>query len=186
MEREVILVAVDASKEITDYALAWALRNVTRPTDSLILLAVFPSLRRSLASSNNVEYGAHHDSRKSQFFSCKSLFPFGEKLIFLINIFNLLFLSMGFLEFFLGDFLLWFFCILDLLKKLGIDCSKEKSSSDQVGLINGVDQGVFHRIHIVCEHMLQQLCSANDLMQVLLFIFSPCSLVSLSKWSSFY
>ncbi|XP_024923367.3 inactive protein kinase SELMODRAFT_444075 [Ziziphus jujuba] len=123
MEREVILVAVDASKEITDYALAWALRNVTRPTDSLILLAVFPSLRRSLASSNNVEYGAHHDSRKSQFFSY-------------------------------------------LLKKLGIDCSKEKSSFDQVGLINGVDQGVFHRIHIVCEHMLQQLCSANDLMQV--------------------
>ncbi|KAF3452413.1 hypothetical protein FNV43_RR02846 [Rhamnella rubrinervis] len=119
MDREVILVAVDASKEITDYALEWAVRNVTRPTDYLILLAVFPSLRSPPASPNNA---AQH-SRKTQLFS-------------------------------------------RLLKKLGLDCSKEKKSSDNVGLISGVDQGFFNRIHNVCEHMIQQLCSVHDLMQV--------------------
>lgn len=76
----------------------------------------------------------------------------------------------------MGDFLLCFVAFLGLLKKLGIDCSKEKTSSDRVGLIGGVDQGVFHRIHNVCEHMIQQLCSANDLMQVLFFISSPSKL----------
>ncbi|KAM7526650.1 hypothetical protein LguiA_016552 [Lonicera macranthoides] len=39
---EVILVAVDASKEITDYALQWAVQNVIKSTDSLILLAFLP------------------------------------------------------------------------------------------------------------------------------------------------
>lgn len=42
---EVILVAVDASKEITDYALQWAVKNVIKSsgTHSLILLAFLPS-----------------------------------------------------------------------------------------------------------------------------------------------
>lgn len=70
MEGEVILVAVDASKEITDYALEWAARNVTRSRDFLILLAVFPSLRCPLASPNN---NIGFDSPKSHFFSCNSL-----------------------------------------------------------------------------------------------------------------
>lgn len=66
MDREVILVAVDASKEITDYALEWAVRNVTRPTDSLIFLAVCPSLTSPLATPNNA---AQHP-KKHQLFSC--------------------------------------------------------------------------------------------------------------------
>ncbi|CAI0559608.1 unnamed protein product [Linum tenue] len=40
---EVIIVAVDAGKEITDYAIDWALRNVSRALDSLVLLALLPS-----------------------------------------------------------------------------------------------------------------------------------------------
>ncbi|KAL9661851.1 hypothetical protein QQ045_026679 [Rhodiola kirilowii] len=44
MGREVIIVAVDASKKkITDQALKWAICNVVKPGDSLILLAVTPS-----------------------------------------------------------------------------------------------------------------------------------------------
>ncbi|XP_050220786.1 inactive protein kinase SELMODRAFT_444075-like [Mercurialis annua] len=41
---EVIVVAVDASKEITDYALDWAVRNIiTQAMDSVIMLAVSPT-----------------------------------------------------------------------------------------------------------------------------------------------
>ncbi|KAI4304229.1 hypothetical protein MLD38_039771 [Melastoma candidum] len=43
MDVEVIVVAVDASKEITDYALEWAVQNLIKPRDSLFLLAVHPS-----------------------------------------------------------------------------------------------------------------------------------------------
>ncbi|WOG87009.1 hypothetical protein DCAR_0206229 [Daucus carota subsp. sativus] len=43
MPSEVILVAVDASKEVTDYTLEWAVQNVIKPKDSLILLAILPS-----------------------------------------------------------------------------------------------------------------------------------------------
>lgn len=68
MEGDIILVAVDASKEITDCALEWAVRNVASASDSLILLALLPSQMCSLASPNVRK----HRSRTSQFFSCKS------------------------------------------------------------------------------------------------------------------
>ncbi|CAN1162509.1 Inactive protein kinase SELMODRAFT_444075 [Linum perenne] len=40
---EVIVVAVDAGKEITEYAMNWVLRNVSTSLDSLIFLALLPS-----------------------------------------------------------------------------------------------------------------------------------------------
>lgn len=43
MGGEVILVAVDANKETTDYSLEWAIENVIKLMDSLILLAILPS-----------------------------------------------------------------------------------------------------------------------------------------------
>lgn len=43
MQSEVVLVAVDASKEVTDYTLDWAVQNVIKPRDFLILLAILPS-----------------------------------------------------------------------------------------------------------------------------------------------
>ncbi|XP_074346020.1 inactive protein kinase SELMODRAFT_444075-like [Apium graveolens] len=43
MQSEVILVAVDASEQVTDYTLDWAVQNVIKPKDSLILLAILPS-----------------------------------------------------------------------------------------------------------------------------------------------
>ncbi|KAK6911242.1 Serine-threonine/tyrosine-protein kinase, catalytic domain [Dillenia turbinata] len=46
MDTDVIVVAVDASKEITDYALEWAVKNVIKPMDTLILLAVLPLDKR--------------------------------------------------------------------------------------------------------------------------------------------
>lgn len=64
MNGNVIIVAVDASKEITDYALEWAVRNLIKAMDSLILLAVVPSCGRPLASR----------SQTHQFLSCR--FPF--------------------------------------------------------------------------------------------------------------
>ena len=88
MDREVILVAVDASKEITKYALEWAVHNLARPTDSLILLAIFPSLISPLASPKN----AAQNLQKSQLFSrmwFRSLFVWG-KFSFLMS---LIFLS---------------------------------------------------------------------------------------------
>ncbi|KAJ0972445.1 hypothetical protein J5N97_020404 [Dioscorea zingiberensis] len=39
-EKTVVLVAVGGNKEITDYALEWAVRNVVQPEDTLILLAL--------------------------------------------------------------------------------------------------------------------------------------------------
>lgn len=77
------------------------------------------------------------------------------------------FLSNGFCH--LGDDYFAFF-IIDLLKKLGIDCSKDKNSFDHVVLNAGVDQRFFHGIHNVCEHMMRQQCSAHDLMQVPFFV----------------
>ncbi|CAK9140415.1 unnamed protein product [Ilex paraguariensis] len=53
MDGEVILVAIDASKEITDYALEWAVQNVIKAYDSLVLLAILPSGRRPPAAGNN-------------------------------------------------------------------------------------------------------------------------------------
>ncbi|KAK7344119.1 hypothetical protein VNO77_13415 [Canavalia gladiata] len=47
MGREVILVAVDASKEISsDHALEWTVQNVIKAEDILILLAILPSCER--------------------------------------------------------------------------------------------------------------------------------------------
>lgn len=52
---EVILVAVDASKEVTDYTLDWAVQNVIKPKDSLILLAILPpsSIPSSVVAKTN-------------------------------------------------------------------------------------------------------------------------------------
>lgn len=147
-----ILVAVDASKEITDYALEWAVRNVARASDSLILLALLPSQTSSPASPNI----RSHRSKKTQFFSCKS---FSHLRKFLILDFFPTSLTLVFLFLFLG-----------LLKKLGIGHSKEGSSNDDIVLINGVDHDVFHRVNNVCAHMMQQLCSVDDLKQVIFFI----------------
>ncbi|WCJ26795.1 Protein kinase superfamily protein [Euphorbia peplus] len=43
MDSEVIIVGVDASKEITDYAFEWTVKTVIKPTDSVVVLAVLPS-----------------------------------------------------------------------------------------------------------------------------------------------
>lgn len=43
MVGQVILVTIEAGREITDYALEWAVQNVIKPMDSLILLAILPS-----------------------------------------------------------------------------------------------------------------------------------------------
>ncbi|KAK9138286.1 hypothetical protein Sjap_008880 [Stephania japonica] len=50
---EVVLVAVDASKEITEYALEWTICNVIKAMDCLILLATIPSRKCLPASGNN-------------------------------------------------------------------------------------------------------------------------------------
>ncbi|KAI6695484.1 hypothetical protein NL676_023194 [Syzygium grande] len=62
MDGEVIVVAVDASKEITDYALEWAVRNLTKTSDSVFLFAVLPS--KAPAGANRT-----HESKTSRFFS---------------------------------------------------------------------------------------------------------------------
>ena len=43
MAGQVILVSMEAGKEITDYALDWAVQNVIKPMDSLILLVIISS-----------------------------------------------------------------------------------------------------------------------------------------------
>ncbi|KAI3518137.1 hypothetical protein L1887_06555 [Cichorium endivia] len=43
MVGQVILVSIEAGKEITDYALEWAVQNVIKPMDSLILLVIISS-----------------------------------------------------------------------------------------------------------------------------------------------
>ncbi|XP_077229318.1 inactive protein kinase SELMODRAFT_444075-like [Tasmannia lanceolata] len=58
---EVVVVAVDASKEITDYALEWAVRNVVKAEDTLVLLALLPS---------SVPKDRHNDSRFHHFVTC--------------------------------------------------------------------------------------------------------------------
>ncbi|KAF5203333.1 Inactive protein kinase [Thalictrum thalictroides] len=66
MGGEVVLVAVDASKEITDYALEWAVRNVIEATDSLIFLAILPSNTHPPPSANRTK----HSSGIQQFLAC--------------------------------------------------------------------------------------------------------------------
>nr|GEW96476.1 inactive protein kinase SELMODRAFT_444075-like [Tanacetum cinerariifolium] len=43
MVGQVILVSIEAGIEVTDYALEWAVQNVIKPMDTLILLAIIPS-----------------------------------------------------------------------------------------------------------------------------------------------
>ena len=65
----VILVVVDASKEITDYAIEWAIGNVIKPMDFLILLALLPlSPHRHPPAAGNLTHPqySHH---VYQFFS---------------------------------------------------------------------------------------------------------------------
>lgn len=68
MEGEVILVAIDASAEITDHALDWAARNVARDSDSLILTALVPSHTSSMPTSNI--RSRHTHTRTFQLLSC--------------------------------------------------------------------------------------------------------------------
>ncbi|KAF9605134.1 hypothetical protein IFM89_014125 [Coptis chinensis] len=66
MGGEVVLVAVDATKEITDYALEWAVRNVIEATDSMVFLAILPSLSQPPVSANRTK----HHSGIHQFLAC--------------------------------------------------------------------------------------------------------------------
>ncbi|KAK9062818.1 hypothetical protein SSX86_020008 [Deinandra increscens subsp. villosa] len=43
MVGQVILVSIEVGREITDYALEWAVQNAIKPMDSLIILAIIPS-----------------------------------------------------------------------------------------------------------------------------------------------
>ncbi|XP_076931668.1 inactive protein kinase SELMODRAFT_444075-like [Bidens hawaiensis] len=43
MVGQVILICIEVGREITDYALEWAVQNVIKPMDSLIILAIIPS-----------------------------------------------------------------------------------------------------------------------------------------------
>ncbi|XP_071692784.1 inactive protein kinase SELMODRAFT_444075-like [Rutidosis leptorrhynchoides] len=43
MVGQVILVCIEVGREVTDYALEWAVENVIKPMDSLVLLAIIPS-----------------------------------------------------------------------------------------------------------------------------------------------
>ncbi|XP_068641941.1 inactive protein kinase SELMODRAFT_444075-like [Aristolochia californica] len=51
---DVVVVAVDGSKEITDYALEWAVRNVIKPADTLILIAIIPRAASPNGSRHSV------------------------------------------------------------------------------------------------------------------------------------
>lgn len=53
MVGQVILVSIEAGSEVTDYALEWAVQNVIKPMDSLILLAIIPSLDYCLLPAKN-------------------------------------------------------------------------------------------------------------------------------------
>ncbi|XP_010245984.1 PREDICTED: inactive protein kinase SELMODRAFT_444075-like [Nelumbo nucifera] len=65
MASDAVVVAVDASKEITDHALEWAVRNVVKAMDSLVLLAIVPSHGRPLSAVSRT-----HHSRVQQFLAC--------------------------------------------------------------------------------------------------------------------
>lgn len=66
-EREglVVLVVVDVTDEITNYALEWAIRNIVEPEDTLILLALLktplllgkPQLQSTAPSNPNSSSG---------------------------------------------------------------------------------------------------------------------------------
>lgn len=56
-EGQVVVVAVDARKEITDYALEWAVRNVIKAGDTLVLLALLPS---ATTVNRNNHSGIHY------------------------------------------------------------------------------------------------------------------------------
>ncbi|KAF9604822.1 hypothetical protein IFM89_010363 [Coptis chinensis] len=66
MGGEVVLVAVDATKEITGYALEWAVRNVIEATDSMVFLAILPSHSQPPVSANRTK----HHSGIHQFLAC--------------------------------------------------------------------------------------------------------------------
>ncbi|XP_042482407.1 inactive protein kinase SELMODRAFT_444075-like isoform X2 [Macadamia integrifolia] len=52
MEGEVVLVAIDASEELTDHSLEWAVQNLIKPMDSLIFLALLPTCPSPFASGS--------------------------------------------------------------------------------------------------------------------------------------
>ncbi|KAM0932120.1 hypothetical protein DsansV1_C49g0243811 [Dioscorea sansibarensis] len=84
-EKAVVLVAVEGTKEITDHALEWAVRNVVQPQDTLILLALvsisplnnqstvlphfFSSLFKKWGNGNGVDTGEAH-STASGWYCC--------------------------------------------------------------------------------------------------------------------
>lgn len=72
-----VVVAVDASREITEYALEWAARNVIKSSDSVFLLAVLP-LRKHPPDTD----GNHSRSRTSHLFSSKPLETFCQSYVF--------------------------------------------------------------------------------------------------------
>ncbi|PWA53263.1 inactive protein kinase [Artemisia annua] len=55
MVGKVILVSIEAGSEVTDYALEWAVLNVIKPMDSLILLAIIPPLDYCLLPVKNTQ-----------------------------------------------------------------------------------------------------------------------------------
>lgn len=76
----VILVCIEVGREITDYALEWAVLNVIKPMDSLVVLAIIPSHECDpLPVKNN-------QPRSKGFFSRKTNSP--EHLSF-VNIFKI-------------------------------------------------------------------------------------------------
>ncbi|KAL5702685.1 hypothetical protein ACHQM5_027869 [Ranunculus cassubicifolius] len=68
MGGEVVLVAVDGSKEINEYALEWAIKNVVEETDSLTFLAVLPSENRLRPSVDRLKQSSGGGIHK--FFAC--------------------------------------------------------------------------------------------------------------------
>ncbi|KAL8201980.1 hypothetical protein R6Q57_011127 [Mikania cordata] len=61
MVSKVILVSVEVGKQITDYALEWAVRNVIKPMDSLIILAIIPSHEHNPPPGKNTQ--PRHNSK---------------------------------------------------------------------------------------------------------------------------
>lgn len=81
MGGELVLVAVgvDATKEIsTDYALEWAMQNVTKAEDFFILLAVLPSSQRPTPNLNR-----RRQSLASYFLWCRLFFTILYAFIFI-------------------------------------------------------------------------------------------------------
>lgn len=148
MDGEVIIVAVDASKEITDYVVEWAehnvtkpmvLPNMTKPMDSLILLALLP-LTPTLTN---------------HFLSYTSLLL----IFFQVNGGVQLLMQLACL------------LIIGLPKKWALGhCHKEENSSPHACIHKAVQQDMPLRINNVCVHMMRQLCLVHN-KQVLYFLF---------------